>query len=111
MCTGPAPGPALGQCSHSPSSSSTDYLPCCTFYNLEVTHYPQQLPRIYKADIFCTLMMLTTHCACNKQHTLTGVRSRTAMGCSVGARMGSSRTYRLKRVNSIKMSVTSALRR
>src|SRR6266545_3635304 len=55
------------------------------------------------------VMMLTARCACNRQHTLTGVRSRTAMGCSVGARMGSSRTYRLKRVSSIKMSVTSAL--
>src|SRR6266511_931931 len=58
-----------------------------------------------------SVMMLTACCACNRQHTLTGVRSRTAMGCSVDARMGSSRTYRLKRVSSIKMSATSELRR
>src|SRR6266545_3302098 len=55
------------------------------------------------------VMTLTACCVCNRQHTLTGVRSQTAMGCSVGARMGSSRIYRLKRVSSIKMSTTSAL--
>src|SRR6266581_2148725 len=35
------------------------------------------------------VMMLTVCCACNRQHTLTRVRSQTAMGCSEGARAGS----------------------
>ncbi len=62
-------------------ASSQAFCPCTAFRGSAL---------VFKVGL---LMMLTACCACNRQHTLTGVRSRTAMRCSVGARMGSSRIY------------------